>query len=86
VGHEAWRPEARGERCRVRRTGGREYGHLRGVGLIEGRRLTRRKLGLALPGFGEFHLMIEAKDLAQLEAAFPQVAGRREPPKGFISG
>jgi hypothetical protein len=61
-------------------------GHLRGAGLIEGWRLTRRKLGLAPPGFGEFHLMIEVKDLAQLDAAFQQVAGRREPTEGFHFG
>lgn len=61
-------------------------GHLKERGLIEGWRLTRRKLGLAPPGFGEFHLMIEVTDLAQLEAAFQQVAGRREPTEGFHFG
>jgi hypothetical protein len=61
-------------------------GHLRSAGLIEGRPLTRRKLALAPPGVGEFHLMIEAKDLAQLEAAFQQVAGPREPTEGFHFG
>ena len=49
--------------------------HLRDQGLIEGWRLTRRKLGLGAPGLGEFHLMIEVRDLAQLEAAFQR--GRR---------
>ena len=61
-------------------------GHLKADGRIEGWRLTRRKLGLAPPGFGEFHLMIEVKDLAQLDAAFQQVAGRREPTEGFHFG
>ena len=55
---------------------------LKAGGSIEKWRLTRRKLGLAPPGFGEFHLMIEARDLAQLEAAFQQVASRREPLEG----
>jgi hypothetical protein len=54
-------------------------GHLREHGLIESWRLTRRKLGLGAPGLGEFHLMIEVKDLAQLEQAFGHVAERREP-------
>ena len=54
-------------------------GHLKEQGLIESWRLTRRKLGLAPPGFGDFHLMIEVKDLAQLERAFERVAGRSEP-------
>jgi hypothetical protein len=54
-------------------------GHLKSKGLIEGWRLTRRKLGLGAPGLGEFHLMIEVKGLAQLDAAFAQVAARREP-------
>ncbi|HEX5327390.1 MAG TPA: DUF6614 family protein [Acetobacteraceae bacterium] len=57
--------------------------HLQTDGLIAGWRLTRRKLGLGAPGLGEFHLMIEVRDLAQLEQAFQQVASRREPTEGF---
>jgi hypothetical protein len=61
-------------------------GHLKEQTLIESWRLTRRKLGLGAPGLGEFHLMIEVKDLAQLEQAFQRVAGRREPTEGFHFG
>lgn len=61
-------------------------GHLKQQGLIEAWRLTRRKLGLAPPSLGEFHLMIEVKDLAQLEQAFQRVAGRGEPVEGFHFG
>ena len=61
-------------------------GHLKEQELIEGWRLTRRKLGLGAPGLGEFHLMIEVKDLGQLEQAFERVAGRREPVEGFHFG
>jgi hypothetical protein len=61
-------------------------GHLKEQGLIEGWRLTRRKLGLGAPGLGEFHLMIEVKNLAQLEQAFERVAARREPAEGFHFG
>ncbi len=61
-------------------------GHLKEGGLIADWRLMRRKLGLAPPGFGEFHLMIELTDLAQLEAAFQRVAGRAEPVEGFHFG
>jgi hypothetical protein len=53
--------------------------HLKSEGLIENWRLCRKKLGLAPKGLGEFHIMIEVNDLAQLEAAFERVAGRREP-------
>jgi hypothetical protein len=60
--------------------------HLKEGGLIESWRLTRRKLGLGAPGLGEFHIMIEVKDLAQLEQAFEHVAGRREPVEGFHFG
>jgi Family of unknown function (DUF6614) len=60
--------------------------HLRQQGLIESWRLTRRKLGLAPPSLGEFHLMIEVKDLAQLEQAFQLVAGRGEPAEGLHFG
>jgi cytochrome oxidase Cu insertion factor (SCO1/SenC/PrrC family) len=37
--------------------------------MIESWRITRRKLGLARPELGEFHLMIEVKDSAQLDRA-----------------
>jgi hypothetical protein len=58
-------------------------GHLKEQGLILGWRLTRRKLGLAPPELGEFHIMIEIRDLAQLDAAFARVASRREPVEGL---
>jgi hypothetical protein len=54
-------------------------GHLRDEGKIVGWRLMRRKLGLAPPSLREFHLMIEVEDLAQLDAAFAEVAARSEP-------
>jgi hypothetical protein len=60
--------------------------HLKSEGLIEAWRLTRRKLGLGPAGLGEFHLMIEVKDLSQLDAAFGRVAGRKEPVEGFHFG
>jgi hypothetical protein len=61
-------------------------GHLHERGLIAGWRLTRRKLGLGAPGLGEFHIMIEVRDLAQLDEAFRLVAGRQEPTEGFHFG
>jgi hypothetical protein len=51
-------------------------GRLRDQGKIAGYRLSRRKLGLAPPSLGDFHIMIETKDLAQLDAAFNHVATR----------
>ena len=50
--------------------------HLRGRGVIEHWRLTRRKFGFGPPGLGEFHISIGCKDLAQLDAAFGVVATR----------
>jgi hypothetical protein len=50
--------------------------HLKTRGLIEGYRLTRRKLGLGPDVLGEFHFMLEVNDLAQLEAAFQLVSTR----------
>jgi hypothetical protein len=64
----------------------RYMGHLQEQNLIAGWRLTRRKLGLGVSGLGEFHLMIEVKNLAQLEEAFARVASRREPVEGFHFG
>ena len=61
-------------------------GHLKEQGLIDGFRLTRKKLGLASAALGEFHLMIEVRGLAQLDTAFDHVAGRREPVEGFHFG
>lgn len=51
-------------------------GRLRAQGKIAGYRITRRKLGLGQPSLGDFHIMIETADLAQLDAAFQQVATR----------
>jgi hypothetical protein len=61
-------------------------GHLKKQGLIEGWRLTRRKLGLGPSGLGEFHIIIETKDLAQLDLAFSRVAARREPVESVHHG
>jgi hypothetical protein len=57
----------------------RYMNHLKQHGLIEGWRLTRRKLGFGPSELGEFHIVMETKDLAQLDAAFNHVASRREP-------
>jgi hypothetical protein len=51
-------------------------GRLREQGKIAGYRITRRKLGLGQPSLGDFHIMIETEDLAQLDAAFAEVATR----------
>jgi hypothetical protein len=58
---------------------GAYLGHLKAEGLIADWRLMRRKLGLGPPSFGEFHVMIEVSDLAQLDAAFFRVGARSEP-------
>lgn len=50
--------------------------HLKAGGKIEDWRLTRRKLGLAPAPLRDFHLMIEVKDLAQLDDAFVEVSSR----------
>ena len=52
---------------------------LEAEGVIEGWRLMRKKLGLGPSHLGDFHLMIEVTDLAQLDAAFSWVATRAEP-------
>ena len=57
----------------------RYLGKLKADGLIVDFRLTRRKLGFGVPGLGEFHVMIETQDLAQLERAFQTVSSRTDP-------
>jgi hypothetical protein len=58
---------------------GRYLDKLKADGLIDGFRVTRRKLGLGIPDLGEFHIAIETKDLAQLERAFQAVSTRADP-------
>jgi hypothetical protein len=64
----------------------RYLGHLQTASLIESWRLTRRKLGFGVPGLGEFHVVIEVKDLRQLDLAFDAVAARSEPVEGLHFG
>ena len=60
--------------------------HLKAEKKIESWRLMRRKLGLGPSGIGEFHIVIEIRDLAQLDAAFHVVASWREPLEGVHFG
>lgn len=57
----------------------RYLGALRAEGRIRSHRITRRKLGLGPPALGEFHVVIEVADLAQLDRAFREVATRSGP-------
>lgn len=54
-------------------------GALKSSGKIEGWRLLRRKLGLGIGALGEFQILIETRNLAQLDAAFAAVSARNEP-------
>lgn len=54
-------------------------GALKESGRIAGFRLLRRKLGFGDPALGEFQILIETRDLAQLDAAFALVATRGDP-------
>ncbi len=60
--------------------------HLKQSGKIAGFRITRRKLGLGPNELGEFHIMVEITDLAQLDSAFEHVASRAEPVEGLHHG
>ena len=61
----------------------RYLGHLKSEGLIAGFRLTRRKLGFGPDSLGEFHIVIDCHDLAQLEQAFGVVAVRSGETESF---
>lgn len=52
---------------------------LKAEGKIESWRLLRRKLGLGPAHGGEFQILIETRDLAQLDAAFFAASSRAEP-------
>jgi hypothetical protein len=58
-------------------------GHLQAEKKIEGYRIMRQKLGLSAVRLGEFHVLIETTDLAQLERAFSHVASRRGEVEGL---
>lgn len=51
-------------------------GLLQTEGKIAGFRVMRRKLGFGPALLGDFHVMIEKRDLAQLDSAFDVVATR----------
>ncbi|MFQ5568924.1 MAG: DUF6614 family protein [Rhodothermales bacterium] len=59
------------------------FEHLKEAGRLHGYRITRRKLGLGPSHLPEFHLMLEFENLAQMDAAFDQVASRAGPVEGF---
>lgn len=60
---------------------GEWLGHLQEQGAIERFRLLRRKLGFGPAEFGEFQIMIETRDLAQLDQAFAIAARRSGQPE-----
>ena len=51
--------------------------HLKSQDMIAGHHLARRKLGLGLESLGEFHIVIETENLAQLERAFDEAKTRK---------
>ncbi len=51
-------------------------GALKQKQLIEGFSVARRKFGFGPAELGEFHIVIEVRDLAQLESTFSVVARR----------
>jgi hypothetical protein len=62
---------------------GAYMGRLKAERRIAGWRLTRRKLGLGPDFLPDFHVMIEATGLAQLDLAFGEVASRAGPVEGL---
>ncbi|MDP6121005.1 MAG: hypothetical protein QF450_06340 [Rhodospirillales bacterium] len=62
---------------------GTYLGDLRQSDHIADFRITQRKLGLGLETLGEFHIMIEARDLAQFDQAFQRVAAHTGKIKGL---
>ncbi len=57
----------------------RYLGGLKADGKIEGWRVLRRKLGLGPAAWGEWQVLIETRDMAQLDAAFHDASARTEP-------
>jgi hypothetical protein len=61
-------------------------GYLKEQDLITGWRLTRCKLGFRPADLADFHLMMELRDMRQLEQAFEKIGSRREPAEGVHFG
>lgn len=57
----------------------RYLGDLQRAERIVAFRVTRRKLGLGPSQLGEFHILVEIEDLAQLDRAFREVSTRSGP-------
>jgi hypothetical protein len=57
--------------------------YLKGQGAITGYRITRRKLGLGPPQLPQWHVMIDFKNMAQMDDAFGRVSSRTEPVESF---
>jgi hypothetical protein len=51
-------------------------GHLKQLDLINGFSIARRKFGFGPSELGEFHIVIEVRDLSQMDNAFRVVAAR----------
>ena len=58
-------------------------GQLQQQGLLKNWRLLRRKLGLGPRELGEFQLIMDFEDLAQLDGAFTRVSTRTDPIEGL---
>src|SRR5262249_28742292 len=58
--------------------------HLHTKGMIESWRITRRKLGLGQPELGDFHLMIEVKDLSNSTEPSTMWLSGASRPRAFI--
>lgn len=56
---------------------------LQGLGKVAAYRITRCKLGLRPATLGDFHILIEFENLAQLDGAFDTAATRADPVEGF---
>lgn len=56
---------------------------LQSLGKVAAYRITRCKLGLRPATLGDFHILIEFENLAQLDGAFETVATRTDPVESF---
>jgi len=60
--------------------------HLQTKGMIESWRITRRKLGLAQPELGEFHVMMKSKTWRSLTGPSTMWRNATSRPRAFILG
>jgi hypothetical protein len=76
-------PQGRRRDTEVAESASAYLNHLKGEGAVTSYRITRRKLGLALPQLPQRHITLDFENMAQMDGAFSRVSSRADPVESF---